>query len=361
MTALKIQLDILETKFNSIFKKHKYTIYDINEPILNNKYGIINIVKMNLDNKKGPCLIVVPGYSMDSMVTIFEKLLEGFNYIKDIYSSLYIVNWGQTIKDLSSNITKGLTDQDEMYQLNEDFRIDLASVLDKIIRSMDLKCDITILGKSAGGGVSIYMAKMDTSHNIKTLLLCCPGTIGGGKPLKDRKDLKIALSWNEDDNKIPFQTYTKFEEDFVEQNNNYKIFLYKKGGHELNTLFLKENMLNLQHMSSLLSPYYEYVKEGVKEYELRVNDNKRQNMKEGDMWLFKHANIKSDNIIKTIIVERKEYKTFKEGVLDTGYKKLLPNVNSTDDAINIYENFDNGNYKIDALEYGVVRFRLKII
>ena len=247
-----------------------------------------------------------------------------------------------------------------MYQLNENFRIDLASVLDKIIRSMDLKCNITLLGKSADSGVSIYMAKIDSAHIIKTLLLCCPVTIGGGKPLEDRKDLKIALSWNEDDNKIPFQTYTKFEEDFVEQNNNYKIFLYKKGGHELNTMFLKDNIINLQHMSSIVSPYYEYVRDGMKEYELRVNDSKRQNMKVGDMWNFTHANITSDNIIKTIIVERKEYKTFKESVLDTGFKKLLPNVNSIDDAINVYENLDDGNYKIDALKYDV-RFKLKII
>ena len=44
---LKIQIDILETNFNSIFKNHKYTIYDIEEPILNKYYGVINIVKIN--------------------------------------------------------------------------------------------------------------------------------------------------------------------------------------------------------------------------------------------------------------------------------------------------------------------------
>jgi len=253
MTALKIQLDMMEEKFT--FIKEKYTIYNITEPTLNEKYGIINIIKIILDNKGKNNLVVVPGYSLNSTITIFEKILEGFDYIKDAFNAIYIINWGNTlvlctkdttksfalrntIKELSENITKGLTDMDEIYLINENFRIDLAIVLDKIIRKINI-INITLLGKSAGGGISIYLAEKDVS-NIKQLLLCCPATINGGKPLKDRRDLQIKLSWNEDDNKIPFQTYMKFEEDFKKQKNKYKIYLYKTGGHELNAMFLKD-------------------------------------------------------------------------------------------------------------------------
>ena len=42
--------------------------------------------------------------------------------------------------------------------------------------------------------------------------------------------------------------------------------------------------------SKLQEPYYTYIRDGIKIYEMRVNDEKRKKMKIGDIWKFKNAN-----------------------------------------------------------------------
>jgi hypothetical protein len=74
-------------------------------------------------------------------------------------------------------------------------RINLALLIDKIIRSLDMNLKkITLFGKSAGGGVAIHLASMN-SH-IKKLFIACPATVQRGKPLANRNDLHIKISWN---------------------------------------------------------------------------------------------------------------------------------------------------------------------
>ncbi len=114
------------------------------------------------------------------------------------------------------------------------------------------------------------------------------------------------------------------------------------------------------HSSKLQSPYYEFVREGVKIYETRVYDDKKKSMKVGDIWIFTNNNVES-NQIKTIITEIKIYKSFREAIEDTGVQKLLPQIKNIEEGIKIYEAFDNGNYKIDGEKFGVIRFTIKII
>ncbi len=114
------------------------------------------------------------------------------------------------------------------------------------------------------------------------------------------------------------------------------------------------------HNSLLESPYYEYIRDGVKMYEIRTNDYKRKKMKVGDIWNFTHNSDKKLPRLDTIIVEKKLYTSFREAIADTGISKLLPQIHSLEEGIIIYENFDNGNYKMNAKKYGVVRFKLKL-
>jgi len=113
----------------------------------------------------------------------------------------------------------------------------------------------------------------------------------------------------------------------------------------------------------LRDPYYENIKEGKKIYEVRVYDDKRKEMKVGDFWTFSHDNKKGMEKIKTIIVEIKIYKTFKEAIEDTDLSKLLPGVEDVNSAIKTYEEFphDIGTYKEGAEKYGVVRFKLELV
>jgi ASC-1-like (ASCH) protein len=112
--------------------------------------------------------------------------------------------------------------------------------------------------------------------------------------------------------------------------------------------------------SKLQTPYYEYIKDGTKIYEMRVNDEKRQKMNIGDIWKFKHAVDETLPQYNTRIIDKKIYKSFEEAINETGYEKLLPNTKTKDEAIKIYNAFDNGNYELDAKKYGVVCFRLQV-
>ena len=113
------------------------------------------------------------------------------------------------------------------------------------------------------------------------------------------------------------------------------------------------------HEGKLQSPYYEYIRDGVKIYELRVYDDKRKKIKVGDEWVFKHNDDNELPEIRTKITDIKIYISFEKAIEDTGYEKLLPNAKSNEEAIKIYNAFDNGNYEKNAKEHGVVRFTLK--
>ena len=113
--------------------------------------------------------------------------------------------------------------------------------------------------------------------------------------------------------------------------------------------------------SKLQEPYYKYIKNGIKIYEMRINDEKRKKMKIGDIWKFKNANNEKLPEYNTKIIDKKIYKSFEEAIKKKGYKKLLPNSKSISEAIKTYNAFDNGMYEVDAKKYGVVCFRLKVI
>jgi ASC-1-like (ASCH) protein len=111
------------------------------------------------------------------------------------------------------------------------------------------------------------------------------------------------------------------------------------------------------HNGKLQSPYYEYIRDGKKKYELRVYDEKRKQMNIGDEWFFEH-NEKADlPRIRTIITDIKLYKTFEQAIKE-GYKQLLPNANSEEEAVKIYNSF--GDYEKESKIYGVVRFTLQV-
>jgi len=243
MSEVQKYIDICKSKYPFL----QFKVYDIMEPTLNHKYGTISIVKIISTENTNEPLVVIPGYSFKSFNTMCDKLLEGINIIKDTFSVIYFINWGETIKQKSIDCTKGIVDEREQFEINERFREEMAIVLDKILRSKDMHFieegqSFSLLGKSAGGGISIYIASMNMY--VDRLFLCAPATITGGSLLKDRTSKKhpldILLSWNKDDKMIPYQKHEQFVSDFEEQGNIYSMFLYEEGGHELNVNFLME-------------------------------------------------------------------------------------------------------------------------
>ena len=216
-----------------------YEILTVSHPKIEEQYGTIIMVKVTLNNKKNKPLVVVPGYSNDSFMTGFNLLMDGFDSYKDKYSVMYAVCWGSTIKKVTTDYSAGIKDEEEAFKKNEEIRIKLAHILDKILRSPDIELtNMTIFAKSAGAGVSIHVASMNLE--VKSLYISCPGTNSRGSVLSDRKDLPIYFSWNEDDNKLPYVIHKEFIKVFDKNRNNYKFFSYKTGGHEFNSEFIKE-------------------------------------------------------------------------------------------------------------------------
>jgi hypothetical protein len=215
----------------------RYKILTVAHPKIEENYGTITIVKVTLDNKAEKPLVVVPGYSNDSFMSGFDVIMKGFDHIKSTFSVMYAFCWGSTIKNLSKDYAAHEKDEEKAFILNEEFRIKLAHILDKILRSpdMDLK-NFTILAKSAGAGVSIHIASMNPE--VKYLDIACPGTSSRGTPLAKRKDIKIKMMWNKDDDKINYTTSKEFINVFEEQGNDFEFISYDTGGHEFNEIFI---------------------------------------------------------------------------------------------------------------------------
>lgn len=219
-------------------EKYEYSISRFSHPKIDEKYGEMNLLTIKLKNPDGHPLLMIPGYSFNSFKTMLEKLFEAISSVENKYSVLYAVNWGETIKAITKDLGTGLPDAEKFVKQDE-FREEIAYVLDKCIRSpeLDLK-NFTVLSKSAGGGVSFFLAGINPE--IKTLLVCCPGSNSRGKAVADRKELVIKLAWNKDDNILPFEMYTEFMKQLESQGNNVKFFEYPTGEHELNPNFLRD-------------------------------------------------------------------------------------------------------------------------
>jgi hypothetical protein len=221
--------------------KDIYEIVTVSHPKIEENYGIISIVKVKLDNSKAEPLVVFPGYSNNSFETGFDKVLSGFDTIKKNYSVMYYFCWGSTLKKLSDTYADHGKDDDEKFKLNDELKIKVAHVADKILRSpeMELK-NFSLLAKSAGAGIAIYVTSMNME--IKKLYIACPAITAGMSPLSKRKELPIKLSWNEDDNKIEYAVSKVLIKQMKEQKNKFEFFSYKSGGHEFNTEFIKNEL-----------------------------------------------------------------------------------------------------------------------
>jgi hypothetical protein len=218
-------------------------------PKIEEKFGEINLTTIPLKNPDGMPLLVIPGYSFKSFKTMLGKMKEGIEFLENKYSVIHMINWGERVKRDTSAIDPTLTEE-QQFAKNEEYRIELAKLMNKCISSPDLNLkNFAILGKSAGGGVSMHMT--GANLEVKKLFVCCPGTNSNGSTLVGNPDLKIYISWNTNDEKLPCEFLERFKRQMSQQGSNFKWFLYDLGppkpeteenpsGHELNVQFLKD-------------------------------------------------------------------------------------------------------------------------
>ena len=107
--------------------------------------------------------------------------------------------------------------------------------------------------------------------------------------------------------------------------------------------------------------YYEYIVEGLKDYELRIYDEKRQKIKLFDS--IKFINRKNKRTFKAVVTGLTFYQNFEEAIGDTGVERLLPNVKGEKKGVENYNNFphgEGGTYKEAAEKYGVLRIKFDV-
>jgi len=233
------QIEEIKTVLNGLgFSESSYKVSMFNHDKILEKYGEINLLQIPLKNSSGTDLLVIPGYSFNSFTTMFTKMVEGMKFFENKFRNLYMINFGYKIKADSKEVGKGLP-QEETFKLNDDFREDLAKILDKCIRSPEVNLtNFTLLGKSAGAGVSVFLAGMN--KEVKRFLFCCPGITNRGTPLANRPELEIDIGWNVDDDDIEYNVNKEIMEQLTKQGNKAKFHGYQSGGHELNVQFLED-------------------------------------------------------------------------------------------------------------------------
>jgi ASC-1-like (ASCH) protein len=101
------------------------------------------------------------------------------------------------------------------------------------------------------------------------------------------------------------------------------------------------------HFTSILS--------GSKIYELRVFDAKRKRFKLKDDIVFTEKGT-NRTMIKTI-TELSYFNSFREALVTTNIKQILPNESTLESAIQVYESFPN--YIENAKRFGVLRIKFK--
>jgi ASC-1-like (ASCH) protein len=119
--------------------------------------------------------------------------------------------------------------------------------------------------------------------------------------------------------------------------------------------------MTTKHHWHLAYPHFDNVLNGKKIYETRVNDEKRQLIKLGDIIEFTHQT-ENRQPYSIVVIGIDYFKSFKDAIETSGVKKVLPNVSTVEEGVKLYEAFPHktGTFKDGAKKYGVVRFHLHL-
>ncbi|NPA76734.1 MAG: ASCH domain-containing protein [Candidatus Diapherotrites archaeon] len=110
-------------------------------------------------------------------------------------------------------------------------------------------------------------------------------------------------------------------------------------------------------ISALADPYYDYVKSGVKTWEIRLKKGRWTQVQPGEAMLFFRHGGKGEFTIVTVL-ERREYRQIADALADIGVENAIPQASSAEDALKEYRRFYS---EEKERKYGTVAFRIKTI
>ena len=113
----------------------------------------------------------------------------------------------------------------------------------------------------------------------------------------------------------------------------------------------------MKHEMKLRSKYYDYMKNGTKRIELRLNDEKRRKIKIGDTITFLKEQDLSESF-DTKVVDLLKYNSFTELIEDYDMSLLADKSMTKNELLNILEEFYT---KEEQSKYGVVGIKIELI
>ncbi len=209
--------------------------------ILNIPKSAISIETIKGNASKETELIIIPGFSNSSYDRNYKSLFEYYDIKLDIkkFNKVHLIKF-QDDEHISIREFHGELLKEDALLENELYRR-LAEIINEKLEISNY----TILAKSAGGGVGIYLSQL-IPMQINRLLLFAPGV---GYINNDIKKLrldedKIIVGWNREDMKVKMDKIWPILSTLLP---NTKIYLYnmdiKEGvdtQHEINSKFIKD-------------------------------------------------------------------------------------------------------------------------
>lgn len=110
------------------------------------------------------------------------------------------------------------------------------------------------------------------------------------------------------------------------------------------------------HVMKLQGKYYEYILNGTKRIEIRLNDEKRRNIKIGDKIKFLKEPDLNDSFLVTVI-ELLKYSSFKDLLKNYDISVLADKSITKDELLNSLESFYS---KEQQIKYGVLGIKVKL-
>ena len=111
------------------------------------------------------------------------------------------------------------------------------------------------------------------------------------------------------------------------------------------------------HSFRLSEPWFTLTKDGLKEYEGRLNTEKFKKIKQGDLIEYTCVS-DSTKMFTTRVVEVYVYKTFRDMLVGKTIKKCLPGVNTIEDGVNVYRAIYTDTNEV---LHGVVALRQEVV
>lgn len=105
---------------------------------------------------------------------------------------------------------------------------------------------------------------------------------------------------------------------------------------------------------NLQEEYYNYIKYGTKRIEMRLNDEKRKNIKIGDIIEFENGK----ESFKTKVIDILKYNTFEELIDNNDMSLLATKDMKKEDLLKVLEQFYS---KEKQKEYGVLGIKIELI